>query len=149
MTSMEWGAPADFPAVYEQLLVPAFFLAFADELLDRVQPRAGERMLDVASGTGIVPRRARERCPDLARLVGVDLTPAMVAVARAKGEGIEFLEGDATDLSFDDDSFDVVTCQQGLQFFPECEQALREFRRVLAPGGRVAVAVWRGTEEAP
>jgi SAM-dependent methyltransferase len=147
VTSMEWGAPAEFPAVYEELMVPGFFTEFADDLLERAQPRDGERMLDVATGTGIVPRRARERVPGLQRLVGIDLTPAMLAIAREKGDGIEFLEGNAQELPFEDGSFDLVTCQQGLQFFPERERALAEFRRVLTPGGRVLVACWYGIEE--
>lgn len=148
---MKWGAPADFPAIYEQLNVPAFFAAFSDELLDRARPADGERILDVATGTGVVLRRARDRCPGLARAVGLDLTPAMLAVARDKAEGldIEFVEGDAGDLPFEDGAFDVVTCQQGLQFFPERERALGEFRRVLAPGGRAVVACWSELESAP
>src|SRR5689334_5154561 len=119
MSTMKWGAGAGFPAVYEEISVPAFFSAFADEMLARAQPADGERLLDVATGTGIVLRRARARCPRLGRLVGLDLTPAMLAVAREKAEGIdaELLEGDAAELPFEDGAFDVVTCQQGLQFF--------------------------------
>src|SRR3954452_18299865 len=151
MTSMRWGAPAEFPAIYEELNVPAFFSAFADELLERAAPRDGERILDVATGTGIVLRRAREGCPELARAVGLDLTPAMLAVAREKADGlaIEFVEGDARELPFADAGFDIVTCQQGLQFFPERERALREFRRMLAPGGRAGVACWCELDSAP
>ncbi|MCW3016066.1 MAG: methyltransferase protein [Solirubrobacterales bacterium] len=151
MSTMQWGTPARFPAVYEELLVPGFFTAFADEMLDRGQPRDRESMLDVATGTGIVLRRARVRCPSLARAVGLDLTAGMLAVAREKSEGldIEYVEGDAASLPFEDAAFDLVTCQQGLQFFPAREQALREFRRVLAPGGRAVVACWCDVETAP
>jgi ubiquinone/menaquinone biosynthesis C-methylase UbiE len=108
-------------------------------------------MLDIATGTGIVLRLARARHPGLGRLVGLDLTPGMLEVAREKSVGldIEFVEGDATALPFEDESFDLVTCQQGLQFFPEPQQALREFRRVLAPGGRLIVACWCEIETAP
>jgi SAM-dependent methyltransferase len=148
---MRWGAPADFPAIYEQLNVPAFFAAFSDELLDRARLDDGERILDVATGTGVVLRRARERYPGRARAVGLDITPGMLAVARDKAQGldIEFVEGDAADLPFEDGAFDVVTCQQGLQFFPERDRALREFRRVLAPGGRAVVACWSELETGP
>ncbi|MGI8863648.1 MAG: class I SAM-dependent methyltransferase [Solirubrobacteraceae bacterium] len=151
MSTMPWGEAADFPAVYEELNVPAFFTAFAEELLDRAQPREGESMLDVATGTGIVLRRARARCPGVERLVGLDLTPGMLAVARGKSDGldIEFFEGDAGLLPFEDGSFDLVTCQQGLQFFPAREQALGEFRRVLAADGRAVVACWCEVETAP
>lgn len=148
---MQWGTPAAFPAVYEELNVPGFFTAFAEELLDRATPADGESILDVATGTGIVLRRARVRCPGLYRLVGLDLTPGMLEVAREKSDGlnIEFVEGDATALPFEDESFDLVTCQQGLQFFPAPEEALREFRRVLAPDGRLIVACWCEVETAP
>jgi ubiquinone/menaquinone biosynthesis C-methylase UbiE len=151
MSAMQWGTPADFPAVYEELNVAGFFEAFAEELLDRAQPKDGERMLDVATGTGIVLRRARARSAGLAQLVGLDLTSGMLAVAREKSEGldIEFIVGDATAMPFDDDSFDLVTCQQGLQFFPDREAALGEFLRVVAPGGRAVVACWCEIETAP
>jgi ubiquinone/menaquinone biosynthesis C-methylase UbiE len=151
MSAMQWGTAADFPAVYEELMVPGFFEAFAEELLDRAQPAAGERMLDVATGTGIVLRRARARAAELTRLVGLDLTAGMLDVAREKSAGldVEFVVGDATALPFEDGSFDLVSCQQGLQFFPERERALAEFLRVLAPGGRVVVACWCEIETAP
>jgi len=151
MTSMKWGAGAGFAEVYEETMVPAFFSPFADEMLDSVGLAEGERLLDVATGTGIVLRRARARCPDLSRLVGVDLTPAMLAVAREKtaGIGAELLEGDAAELPFEDGAFDVVTCQQGLQFFPGRKHALEDFRRVLAPGGRAVVSCWCEVESAP
>jgi SAM-dependent methyltransferase len=150
-SGMQWGTAAGFPAVYEELMVPGFFAAFADKLLDRAAPAEGERLLDVATGTGIVLRRARERVPGLARLTGLDLTPGMLAVARARSEGleIEFVEGDAQALPFEDGSFDVLTCQQGLQFFPEREQALAGFRRVLRSGGRAVVACWCEIESQP
>ncbi len=82
--------------------------------------------------------------PGSRRAVGVDLTPAMLSVAREKSEGlpIEYVEGDATALPFEDGSFDLVTCQQGLQFFPDRAAALGEMRRVLVPGGRALVACW-------
>jgi SAM-dependent methyltransferase len=151
MSGMQWGEASGFPAVYEELMVPGFFAAFADELLDRAAPAEGERLLDVATGTGIVLRRARERVPGLARLTGLDLTPGMLATARLRSEGlgIEYVEGDAQALPFEDDSFDALTCQQGLQFMPERERALAGFRRVLRPGGRAAVACWCEIESQP
>lgn len=151
MSGMQWGTAAGFPAVYEELMVPGFFAAFADELLERAAPADGERLLDIATGTGIVLRRARERVPGLARLTGLDLTPGMLATARLQSEGleIEYVEGDAQALPFEDGSFDILTCQQGLQFFPERDRALAGFHRVLRPGGRVVVACWCEIESSP
>jgi ubiquinone/menaquinone biosynthesis C-methylase UbiE len=148
---MQWDPQADFPAIYEELLVPGFFETFAEELLDRARPVDGSRMLDIATGTGIVVRRACARCAGLARIVGLDLMPGMLASAREKSAGldVEFVVGDATALPFEDDSFDVITCQQGLQFFPDREGALREFRRVLGPEGRAVVSCWAELETSP
>jgi len=140
---MQWGTASSFMAVYEELNVPAFFSTFADLLLDRAQLVEGERVLDVATGTGIVLRRARERCPRLGAAVGLDLTPGMLEVARERsGADIEYVEGDATSMAFPDASFDVVACHQGLQFFPERAGALAEFSRVLSDRGRVVIACW-------
>ena len=73
-------------------------------------------MLDVACGTGALSRRLAQAG---ASVTGIDLAPPMLAVARELSEGIAFIEGSADALPFPDDSFDVVTCQQGLQFFPD------------------------------
>ncbi len=108
-------------------------------------------MLDLATGTGIVVRRARELCPSLERLVGVDVTAGMLAVARdvADGANAEFVEGDACSLAFEESSFDLVTCQQGLQFFPDRAAAVAGIHRVLAPGGRAVIATWCELESSP
>jgi ubiquinone/menaquinone biosynthesis C-methylase UbiE len=96
----------------------------------------------------VVARVAAERVGPAGRVTGVDLNPGMIAVARslpaAKGAPIEWLERSALDLGLDDASFDVVLCQQGLQFFPDKARALGEMRRVLDRRGRVALSVWNG-----
>ncbi len=141
---MEWGTAGDFPSVYEELMVPAFFRHYADDLVARAGLREGHRLLDVACGTGVVPRAAAATGVRLDRITGLDMTPGMLAVAaRVAGDtGAEWLEGDATAMPFEDAAFDVLTCQQGLQFFPDRAAGAREFRRVLAPGGRALVACW-------
>ena len=93
-------------------------------------------------------RAAAERVGSAGRVIGVDLNPGMIAVARSLptpvGASIEWIERSALDLRLRDVSMDVVLCQQGLQFFPDKALAMREMRRVLARGGRLALSVWNG-----
>src|SRR5262245_16101027 len=141
---------SSLPELYERFLVEPLFRPFARELLDRTAFAAAERLLDVACGTGIVARLAQQRVGDRGRLVGIDASPAMLAVATSVAPTIEWRQGDAARLpARPDETFDVVTCHQGLQFFPDRPAALCEMRRVLAPGGRVAVATWRSVDDVP
>ena len=139
--------------VYERHLVPAIFGPWAAELVAVAAPRAGERVLDLACGTGIVARLAAEHAGGPVALAGVDANPRMLDVARARpcpsGVTTDWREASAVALPFSDASFDLVLCQQGLQFFPDRPQALRECRRVLGLGGRVAVAVWSDIRRSP
>jgi SAM-dependent methyltransferase len=136
-----WQLVDNSAQAYERYLVPAIFRAFADELVEDVMP--GTRVLDVACGTGIVARRAAARG---AAVVGADLNEQMLDVARAADPAIEWIQADAAALPLPDDAFDRVYCQQGLQFMPDPAAAVAEMRRVLAPGGRLAVSVWRPSE---
>lgn len=134
--------------VYEQFFVPAMFGPCAAVLLELAPPEAGARVLDVGCGTGVVARAAAALTGVDGRVTGLDLRPGMLAAARSlpqpEGPPIAWVEGDATDLPFADGSFDLVLCQQGLQFFPDRRAAAGELGRVLAPGGRAGVAVWQG-----
>jgi ubiquinone/menaquinone biosynthesis C-methylase UbiE len=122
-------------------------------LLEYAAPQPGERVLDVACGTGSVARHAAPLVGADGKVIGLDLNPGMLAVARAlpapPGATIEWLEGNATSLALPDDAFELVLCQQGLQFFPDRGAALREMRRVLAEGGRVAISVWQALPRHP
>ena len=141
---------ATLPEMYERLLVGPLFRPWAVALLDRVKLAPGDSVLDLACGTGIVARLARERLGEDARIVGVDLSPQMLAVAKTLAPGIDWREGSAAALPVaEGETFDVVVCQQGLQFFPDKPAAAREMRRVLAEGGRLAVATWRPLDEVP
>jgi ubiquinone/menaquinone biosynthesis C-methylase UbiE len=143
-----WQMDASAPELYERYLVPAITSVWANDLLDRIGPREGESLLDIACGTGIVARLAQQR-GHVGRLVGIDLNTAMLGVARAKSAAIEWIEGTALDLPFDANSFDVVLCQLGLQFFPDRPLALKEMVRVLKPGGRAGFSVYSSIEKTP
>jgi SAM-dependent methyltransferase len=139
--------------VYERQLVPAMFAPWAPTLLDLASVQPGEHVLDVACGTGVVTRLAAERVGSIGRVVGLDINAGMLRMARSlppvAGPSIEWLEASALKIPLPDGSFDVVLCQQGLQQFPDRPAALREMRRVLKAGGRLAASVWSRIEGSP
>jgi ubiquinone/menaquinone biosynthesis C-methylase UbiE len=141
---------ASFPEMYERWLAGPLFRPWAELTLDEVTLAAQDRLLDVACGTGIVARAARERLGDAARVVGIDLSPDMLAVARTLAPEIDWREGNAGALPLrEGEQFDVVVCQQGLQFFADKAGAAAQMRRALVPGGRLAVSTWRPDAECP
>lgn len=141
---------ASFPALYERWLVTPLFRPWAEIALDALELGTGDRVLDIACGTGIAARVARERLGTGGSVVGVDLSRDMLDVARGLAPGIDWREGNAQALPLGDgERFDVVICQQGLQFFPDKAAAAAEMRRATAPGGRLAVSVWRSDAEIP
>ncbi len=109
-------------------------------------PQSGERVLDIACGTGVVTHLVVPHVGATGKVVGLDLNAGRLAVAQSlssvSGITIEWREGDVNALPFPDADFDLVTCQQGFQFFPDRLVALREMSRVLVPGGRLALNVW-------
>jgi ubiquinone/menaquinone biosynthesis C-methylase UbiE len=141
------------PQSYERYLVPVIFTPCAEQLLDLAAVRPGERVLDVACGTGIVARGAATKVGAGGSVVGTDLNEGMLEVATAVTAdapvGIQWHAADAAALPLPDGAFDLVCCQQGLQFFTDRPQALRELHRVLAPGGRLALGVWRAIDHHP
>jgi len=142
------------PEAYERYIVKAFMQDWTHELLEVAALARGARVLDVACGTGVVARQAASRVGERGHVVGVDLNAGMLAMARTQpqpsaGASIEWQEGNATALPFPEAAFDVVLCQQGLQFFPEKLGALRDMRRVLVPTGRLVLSVWRRISHCP
>ena len=137
---------SDPARVYQERFVPMLFAPWTIELLNRTDPRPGDSVLDVACGTGVVTRDAAAYIQGAGRVVGLDMNPKMLAVARSVetpfSRSIAWMEGNALALPFDDATFDVTTCQHGLQFFPDKLAAVAEMRRVLKPGGRAGILVW-------
>ena len=132
------GNPAEN---YEKYFVPAIGMPFARRLLATANLAPGERVLDVACGTGVVTRLAAAAVGPTGVTAGLDPVPPMLHAARtASPAGIEWHQAPAESMPLPDASFDAVLCSMGLQFFGDKVRGLQEMRRVLAPGGRVVVA---------
>lgn len=150
MSQWQGSNPAE---TYERYLGPAIADPWARVLLEYAAPKPGERVLDVACGTGSVARQAAPLVGAEGRVVALDINPEMLAVGRAlpapAGEAIEWREGNAAALALPDGTFDLVLCQQGLQFFADRAASLREMRRVLPDAGRVVLSVWQALQFHP
>jgi ubiquinone/menaquinone biosynthesis C-methylase UbiE len=153
MPEERWQMTDSGPEAYERHLVPAIFAPWATLLLELARVQPGEHALDAACGTGVVARAASPCVGARGKVTGVDLNPGMLEVARAAADGagqaIAWREGNLEALPFADGSFDVVLCQQGLQFCPDKAAAVSELRRVLRDGGRLALSVWRDIGHCP
>ena len=137
------------PENYERYFVPAIGAPLAHDLIAASSLRLGEAVLDVACGTGIIARFAAERVGPTGTVAGLDMNAGMLEVARSvsASAGIPWHEASAEAIPLPDDSFDVVTCQLGLQFFADKPAALREMHRVLKQGGRLLINVPGPTPE--
>ena len=117
-----------------------------ERLIERLDPKAGERLLDLACGTGAVAEEAAARG---AEVTGVDLAPALIETARERaaerGLAIDYRVGDAEQLEFPDASFDAVASACGVMFTPDHSASARELARVTKRGGRIALANWTPT----
>ena len=130
-TREQWQLERASAEAYERYAVASWSGPLAARLVALAAPREGERVLDVACGTGIVARLAVGAGGSVA---GVDLNEGMLAVAREQAPAIDWRQGDVEALPVADGAFDLVACQQGLQFFGHRAAALAEMRRALAPG---------------
>jgi ubiquinone/menaquinone biosynthesis C-methylase UbiE len=128
---------------YQRHFVPAISTPVSADLLKTVDLQPGERVLDVACGTGLITRLAAEKVGPTGSVTGVDVAPDMIDVAKTipspVGSQIDWQVRDATALPLPDESFDAVLCQMGLMFIEDQLAALGEMRRVLASGGRLVV----------
>ena len=144
----QWQLGGNAAELYEAVLVPTVFKPWGTDLVDLADLRHGERVLDVACGTGIVARLAAQRVGMTGEVTGLDLNPGMLRVARSLpaplGAPVSWVEGSALAMPLPDASFDVVLCQQWFQFFPDQRAGLQELKRMLVPGGRVLLSIWEG-----
>lgn len=147
MTELSLAELEAAASAYEERLVPALFQAWAEVVSEAAQVGDGQRVLDVACGTGVLAREMAKRVGPGGSVFGLDLNPGMLAIAKKIAPGITWRQGEAGSLPFDDGSFDVAASQFGFMFFPDHVAALREMARVLAPSGRIAVAVFDGLGE--
>jgi len=149
MTGEEsWQVSGSAAEVYERCFVPAIFGQWAPRLVDAARVSAGDRVLDVGCGTGVLARAAADRVAPAGQVTGIDINEGMLAVARRMGPLVDWRQGDATDLPLPDESYDVVVSQFSLMYFPDRVAALKGMMRVLRSSGRLAIAVWGPYERA-
>jgi ubiquinone/menaquinone biosynthesis C-methylase UbiE len=153
-TPFIWRMNTDGPETYERYIVSTWMADWAPDLIRAGGAGPGKKVLDAACGTGIVARKAAGLVRPGGRIAALDANEGMLRVGkRCAGQegaaGIEWRHGDICRMPFSSGEFDTVLCHQGLQFFPDKAAALREMRRVLAPGGRLAIGVWGRAEKSP
>lgn len=118
-----------------------------DLLLEKVEVKPGESILDIAAGTGLITFRLAEMLGSEGKILATDISDEMVkigtALTQSKGiSNVEFKRMDAENLSIEDSTFDLVTCALGMMYFPDPDISMAEMFRVLKPGGKAVVAVW-------
>jgi ubiquinone/menaquinone biosynthesis C-methylase UbiE len=126
----------------------------SDRLVELAGVRQGSRVLDIATGIGEPAVTAARKAGPAGKVIAIDLSPGMIAIAkeRAKENGldiIEFREADAESLRLPPSSVDAIVCRFGLMFMPDLVNALKAMKDALAPGGRIAAAVWSTPEKVP
>ncbi len=149
MTDPVLQSQIDAATAYEEFFLPALFSQWPPHILEAAQVQTGQKILDVACGTGILARAALAQVSPGGSVAGLDLNPGMLAVATKLEPQIAWRQGVAESLPYPDESFDVVVSQFGLMFFTDRLQAVREMRRVLTSQGRLAVAVWDSLDHTP
>lgn len=145
MTESDSSFAGSIPQLYDTYLVPLIFEAYAVDLAERTSALAPEAVLEIAAGSGVVPRTLARRLGTGARYTVTDLNQPMLDHAASKqgaDDRITWRQADALDLPFDDASFDIVICQFAVMFFPDRAKGYAETQRVLRPGGSFLFNVW-------
>lgn len=143
------GLTPEAAAGYEEFFVPAIFGQWPPRIIEAAQLAEGDRVLEVGCGTGVFAREAVKHVGATGSVTGFDLSESMLGVARVHCPGAIFQQGDAANLPFADDAFDVVASSFMLMFAPEPERVIGEMLRVLKPHGRLVVAVWESLADNP
>ena len=128
-----WQLSGDAPTAYTRFALK-IMEPWTDDLILTADCRDGDHVLDVGCGTGLVANRINLVSRKFCAITGIDINEGMLTVA-GRNPQIEWHQGSAAELPFADGSFDVVLCQQGLQYFPDRDKAMKEMARVLVPGG--------------
>lgn len=138
---------------YENYMVPALFAPCARVLIEAARLTAGESVLDVGCGTGVVSRQVAKQLGASSSVMGIDVSPNMLAVARAAAERdgvtVSWRQANAEHLPFPDMSFDLVLCQFALMFVTQKALCLAEMHRVVTGHGRVLISVWQSLDRHP
>lgn len=134
---------------YQQYLVPAMFEEASKHLVSHAGISQGQKVLDVACGTGVLARAAAKQVGEQGAVTGLDMNPGMIAVARQLAPEMEWRQGMAEELPFDNDSFDMALCQFSLMFFEDKQAAIQEMLRVLTAKGRLAISVFNSLDHIP
>ena len=152
-TSTQWHLLEEEAKRYEKIRVSAILGPVAQMLVDSVEIRPGNIVIDIGCGTGPAARFAAGYANESGRVIGVDINPAMLAVADAArdvpGAPIEWHQQNAEALSFNDETFDVALCSHSLPFMADPARVLAEARRVLKPGGRIGISAWCSVRDNP
>lgn len=151
----DWGVTGSTAEIYQSVFVPAMIAEWVPRVMALTNPQSGQHVLDVACGTGLLARTVAKSVGPNGRVAGLDLSPDMLAVARAQALDpsgpvmIDWREGDVSALPFESDTFHIVFCTFDLMFFPDQVAALQEIRRVLKPDGYLALSVWGSISNCP
>ena len=132
-----WQLSGDAPTAYTRFALK-IMEPWTDDLILAAECRDGDRVLDVGCGTGLVANRINLVSRKFCAITGIDINEGMLTAARRNPQ-IAWHQGSATELPFAEGTFDVVLCQQGLQYFPDRDKAMKEMARVLVPSGQIAL----------